>query len=79
MVANLYNYLQTTPEIKFVRTTGSWNKGSTITVVLDKPIPLISELASRLPEADVLPERLDINGHMRDRRGMRRISISLKD
>jgi hypothetical protein len=79
MVANLYNYLQTTPEIKFVRTTGSWNKGSTITVVLDKPIPLISELASRLPEADVLPERPDVNGHMRDRRGMRRISISLKD
>jgi hypothetical protein len=79
MVANLYDYLQTTPEIKFVRTTGSWNKGSTITVVLDKPIPLISELASRLPEADVLPERPDINGHMRDRRGVRRISISLKD
>jgi len=78
MVATLYNYLQTTPEIKFVRTTGSWNKGSTITVVLDKPIPLISVLASRLPEADVLPERPDLNGHVRDRRGMRRISISLK-
>lgn len=79
MVSNLYNYLQTTPEIKFVRTAGSWNKGSTITIVLDKPIPLVSELVSRLPEADVLPERLDINGHVRDRRGMRRISISLKD
>ncbi|NQT05316.1 MAG: hypothetical protein HQ577_04830 [Dehalococcoidia bacterium] len=79
MVASLYSYLQTTPEIKFVRTTGSWNKGSTITVVLDKPIPLISELASRLPEADILPERPDVSGHVRDRRGMRRISISLKD
>jgi hypothetical protein len=78
MVAKLYSYLQTTPEIKFVRTTGSWNKGSTITVVLDKPIALISELASRLPEADVLPELPDVNGHVRDRRGMRRISISLK-
>ena len=79
MVANLYNYLQTTPEIKFVRTAGSWNKGSTITIVLDKPIPLVSEIASRLPEADVLPERPDINSNMRDRRGVRRISISLKD
>ena len=79
MVAKLYSYLQTTPEIKFVRTTGSWNKGSIITVVLDKPIALISELASRLPEADVLPELPDVNGHVRDRRGMRRISIALKD
>ena len=79
MVSNLYNYLQTTPEIKFVRTAGSWNKGSTITIVLDKPIPLVSELASRLPEADILPERPDVSGYVRDRRGMRRISISLKD
>jgi len=79
MVAKLYSYLQTTPEIKFVRTTGSWNKGSIITIVLDKPIALISELASRLPEADVLPELPDVNGHVRDRRGMRRISIALKD
>ena len=79
MVSNLYNYLQTAPEIKFVRTAGSWNKGSTITIVLDKPVPLVSELASRLPEADVLPERPDINSHVRDRRGIRRISISLKD
>ncbi len=78
MVAKMYSYLQTTPEIKFVRTTGSWNKGSTVTVVLDKPIALISELASRLPEADVLPELPDVNGQLRDRRGMRRISISLK-
>lgn len=79
MVSKLYNYLQTKPEIKFVRTTGSWNKGSTITVVLDKPISLISELASRLPEADVLPELPAASGYVRDGRGMRRISISLKD
>jgi len=79
MVANLYNYLQTTPEVKFVRTVGSWNKGSTITIVLDKPIPLISVLASKLPEADVVPEGPERNGLVRDRRGVRKISISLKN
>ena len=79
MVANLYSYLQTSPEIKFVRTTGSWNRGSTITIVLDKPIPLISVLAAKLPSANVVPERPGGSGHVKDRRGMRRISISLKD
>ncbi len=78
MVSNLYSYLQTSPEIKFVRTTGSWNRGSTITIVLDKPIPLISVLAAKLPLANVVPERLGGSGPMKDRRGMRKINISLK-
>ena len=79
MVSNFYNYLQTSPEIKFVRTTGSWNRGSTITVVLDKPIPLISVLAAKLPEANVMPERPGRSGHVNDRKGVRQIKISLKD
>jgi len=79
MVANLYSYLQTSPEIKFVRTAGSWNRGSTITIVLDKPIPLISVLAAKLPLANVVPERPVGSGHVKDRRGMRKINISLKD
>jgi hypothetical protein len=79
MVANLYSYLQSSPEIKIIRTTGSWNKGSTITVVLDKPIPLISVLAAKLPLADVVPDRLGRNGLVKDRRGVRKINVSLKD
>jgi len=79
MVANLYSYLQTSPEIKFVRTTGSWNRGSTITIVLDKPIPLISVLAAKLPLANVVPERPGGSGPVKDRRGVRKINISLKD
>lgn len=79
MVSNLYSYLQTSPEIKFVRTAGSWNRGSTITIVLDKPIPLISVLAAKLPLANVVPERPVGSGHVKDRRGMRKINISLKD
>jgi len=79
MISKLYSYLQTSPEIKFIRTAGSWNRGSTITVVLDKPIPLISVLAAKLPEANVVPERTVGSGHARDRKGVRQINISLKD
>ena len=79
MVAKLYDYLQTTPEIKFVRTAGSWNKGSTITIALEKPIPLLATLVAKLPEANILPERPEVKGHVRDRRGARRINISLRE
>jgi len=51
IVTKLYGYLQTTPQIKFVRTAGSWNKGTSISVVLEKKIPLVAELTSRIPEA----------------------------
>ncbi len=77
MVSKLYSYLQTTSEVKFVRTVGSWNKGSAITIALDKPIPLISVLASKLPEANVVPERTEGSGHVKGAR--RRINISLKN
>ena len=78
IVSKLYTYLQTTPEIKFVRTSGSWNRGTTITVVLDKPIPLISVLSSKIPEAEVTPEKPGKDGFVKERRGVRRINLALK-
>jgi len=78
IVSKLYNYLQTTPEIKFVRTSGSWNRGTTITVVLDKPIPLISVLSSKIPEAEVTAEQPGKDGFVKDRRGVRRINLTLQ-
>jgi hypothetical protein len=78
IVSKLYDYLQTTPEIKFVRTGGSWNRGTMITVVLDKPIPLISVLSLKIPEAEVTPEQLGKDGFVKDRRGVRRINLTLK-
>lgn len=79
MVSKLYNYLQTTPEIKFVRTSGSWDRGTTITVVLDKPIPLISVLLAKLPEANITPGRIGEDGFVRGKKGVRRITLSLKE
>jgi len=55
MVSKLYNYLQAIPDIKILRTTGSWDRGTTITVVADKPIPLISTI-SRIPGVEVIAE-----------------------
>ena len=54
-VSKLYNYLQTIPDIKILRTTGSWDRGTTITVVADKPIPLISTI-SEIPGVEVIAE-----------------------
>ena len=55
MVSKLYNYLQTVPDVKILRTTGSWDRGTTINVVADKPIPLIDTL-SNIPDMEVIAE-----------------------
>ena len=78
MVSKLYNYLQVTPEIKLVHTSGSWDRGTTITVTLDKPIPLISVLSSKIPEAKVTPERPEMDSFVKGKRGVRRIKLALK-
>ena len=76
IVAKLYSFLQTTPEVKFVRTTGSWNKGSTITIVLEKPIPLLAVLVAKLPGANISPEVPEGKDDVPERRRVRRITIS---
>ena len=48
----------TIPEIKILHTRGSWDRDTTITVVLDKPIPLIS-IISETPGVEVTPELLE--------------------
>lgn len=78
VVSKLYNYLQVTPEIKFVHTSGSWDRGTSITITLDKPIPLINTLSSRIPEARVTPERPQKKSVVGEKRGVRRIKIALR-
>jgi len=87
MVSKLYNYLQTIPEIKILRTTGSWDRGTAIAVVLDKPIPLIS-IISKIPDVEVIPELSQkdssVKGTSRsllraEGKGVRRITLTLKE
>jgi len=87
MVSRLYNYLQTISELKILHTRGSWDRGTTITVVLDKPMPLIS-LISKVPEVEVTPELLQKDSVVKgksglilrgDRRGVKGIKLILKE
>lgn len=45
MVARLFNYLQTVREVKILHTTGSWDSGPTLTLLLEKPLPLLGFIA----------------------------------
>jgi len=86
-VSRFYNYLQTIPDIKILRTTGSWDRGTTITVVADKPTPLISSI-SEIPDVEVIaevPQKDDlVKGTSRSRlraegKGVKRIKLTLKE
>ncbi len=79
MASKLYNYLQTTPGIKLVQASGTWERGTTITVVLDKPVPLISTISSKIPEAEATAERPEKDGYVKGKRGVRRIKLTLKE
>ena len=86
-VSKFYNHLQTIPDIKILRTTGSWDRGTTITVVADKPIPLISEI-SKVPGVKVIPQLpqkdSSVKGSARSRqraggKGVKKIKLTLKE
>jgi len=85
-VSKLYNQLQMTSEIKILYTRGSWNQGTTITVSLDRPLPLI-DIISRTPDIEVTPELLQQDKSMKGksssllgatRKGVKRIALTLK-
>jgi len=56
MISNLYQSLQTIPELRILHTIGSLDMGTTITVVLDRPIPLVSIISTKTPNVEVIPE-----------------------
>ena len=85
-VSRFYNYLQTVPELRILYTRGTWDQGTAITVVLDKPMPLIS-LISETPGVKVTPELLEKDDLMKGKpslplrtggKGARRIKLVLK-
>lgn len=53
-VSKLYNYIQSTPDMKILYTRGSWDKGTVITVALDKPMPFIG-MISRISGLQIGP------------------------
>jgi hypothetical protein len=57
LVSVLYNYLQTVPELRVLHTRGSWDQGTSITIVLKNAMPLI-DILLKTPDVDVFPELL---------------------
>lgn len=51
-LSRFYNNLEMTPEIKVLYTSGSWERGTIITVSLEKPIPLL-EIITNIQGLDV--------------------------
>ena len=85
-VSKLYNHLQMTPEIKILYTRGSWDRGTTITLTLDRPLPLI-DIISKIPDIEITPVIPQNNSSGKgtsssllrgDKKDLSRIDISLK-
>ncbi|GAI91953.1 unnamed protein product, partial [marine sediment metagenome] len=53
MLSKLYDSLQTISQLRILRTSGSVKQGTTITIVLEKPMPLIDILSSNIPRIQV--------------------------
>lgn len=84
-VSKLYNQLQSTPDIKILYTRGSWDRGTTITVSLDKPLPLIG-IISDISGIKISPdyprgENSTKSGSLlgATRKGVTRINLSIRE
>lgn len=84
-VSKLYNQLQSTPDMKILHTRGSWDRGTIITVSLDKPLPLIGIISdiSGIAITPVNAEKSNIpkTGSLlgATRQGVTRIDLSIKE
>ncbi|MBI4328752.1 MAG: hypothetical protein HY685_02675 [Chloroflexi bacterium] len=58
LVAKFYSHLQTLRGLQILRTTGDWNVGTVVTVMLDTPTALISLLES-IPSVRATPDSRD--------------------
>ncbi len=56
MVSALYGHLQTLPELRILNTRGSATRGTVVTVVLNKPLPLIGLISARMPNIEMVPD-----------------------
>lgn len=62
-ITKLFNYVQSTPDMKVLYTRGSWERGTLLTVALDKPLPFIG-MISKIPGLKIepgLPQKDDIS------------------
>ncbi|MFH1382829.1 MAG: hypothetical protein ABIH70_08060 [Chloroflexota bacterium] len=58
LVSSFYNYLQTIPELRILYTRGSWDQGTTIAIVPEKPMPLIG-IITKASKVVAIPQPTD--------------------
>ena len=87
LVSSLFNYLQSIPETKVLHTRGTWEKGVVITIMMDKPAPLVRMLSqmgtvqpvTTPPDRDPLP-KAKIGALLSKNKGkVRRFRMSLSE
>lgn len=76
-MSKIYDQLQAIPEVKILRTVGSRDKGPTITVLLEKQIPLVEVLA-KIPGVEALSEQSEKGTDMPGVRVVKGKRIALK-
>jgi hypothetical protein len=59
MVSALYAHLQTLPELRILNTRGSATRGTVVTVVLNKPLPLIGLISAKMPNVDLVSDNAE--------------------
>ncbi|MFC1899363.1 hypothetical protein ACFLXP_03425 [Chloroflexota bacterium] len=78
LVSKFYNHLQTLPDLKVLRTTGSWDRGTTIMISLDKPIPLIKQI-TEIPGVEVITEVAPGQSSKPGDKGTKKINLTLRE
>ena len=82
VMSRIYAELQGNPEMKVLRTVGSYDKGTTITILLEKPIRLV-EMLTRIPGVGIGSGPAGRQGFLKraiggQERDLERITIPLK-
>ncbi|MEE8443484.1 MAG: hypothetical protein V3S37_07020 [Dehalococcoidia bacterium] len=79
-ITTLYSHLQSIPEIKVLRTAGSWDRGTVVTIATVAPVPLVN-LLSDIPALEVepgAPENFPVKGVGEKGKTNQWISITFK-
>jgi len=68
VMSKIYSELQNNREVKILRTVGSYDKGTTITVLLEKPSGVV-EMLSKIPGVEVAPDTGSKHGLLKRAKG----------
>jgi len=82
IMSRILGSLQEIPEVKILRTLGSYDKGTTITILLESPAPLVSILTG-IPGVEIAPLTPEKQGFLKKtaaghEKDLRRITIPLR-